>query len=163
MPDLITHCSVAYLFRFLVPKLLLGNKNKLVLFVLGTILPDLLTRGLFIFFPFLVTFLLPMHTPFVLIFICYFLCLFFEEGVRKGVFIALLSGSYLHLFLDFFQIHIGEEEYYWFFPFSWKSYEIGLFWPEASVFSIPFWLVLILILERSFIWKTIKTYLFGNK
>lgn len=149
MPDLITHCSVAYFFKWIF-------RDKLILFILGTILPDLLTRGIFIIFPSLVAFLLPMHTPFVLIFVCYFLCLFFEEGIRKGIFIALLSGSYLHLFLDFFQIHVGEEEYSWFFPFSWKSYEIGLFWPEASVLSIPFWLVLILVLERSFIWKTIK-------
>lgn len=149
MPDLITHCSVAYLFRRIF-------RDKLVLFVLGTILPDLLTRGLFIIFPSLLPFLLPMHTPFVLIFLSYFLCLFFEEGIRKGVFTALLSGSSLHLFLDFFQIHIREEEYYWFFPFSWKSYEIGLFWPEASVLTIPFWIILILVLERSFIWNIIK-------
>lgn len=149
MPDLITHCSVAYLFKWIF-------RDKLALFVLGTILPDLLTRGLFIIFPPLVTLLQPMHTPFVLIFICYFLCLFFEEGIRKGVFIALLSGSCLHLFLDLFQIHIGKEEYLWFFPFSWKSYEIGLFWPEASVLTIPFWIILILVSERSFIWSTIR-------
>ena len=156
MPDLITHCSVAYLFKWIF-------RDKLALFVLGTILPDLLTRGLFLIFPFLVPFLTPLHTPLVLIFVCYFLCLFFQESIRKGVFVALLSGSYLHLLLDLFQIHIGKEEYIWFYPFSWKSYEIGLFWPETSVLTIPLWLILILVLERPFISSTIRKLFYRRK
>ncbi|MDZ7369938.1 MAG: hypothetical protein ONB12_02060, partial [candidate division KSB1 bacterium] len=56
------------------------------------------------------------------------------------------AGVFCHFLLDLLQRHIGSG-YFWFFPFSWKSFEWGLFWPEDSIKWIHIWLILILAAE----------------
>jgi len=141
MPDLITHLSVAYLLRKRVKIL-----KYSAVFYLGTILPDILTRPFYILFPNTYWAVLPLHAPIPLFFVCWLITYLFDEPSRRGIFISLASGVYLHLLLDFFQKHI-EPEFLPLFPFSWEALEIGLFWPEQSLYAIPFWILLILVVE----------------
>jgi len=141
MPDLVTHLSIAYLFNRWTKIL-----EYSAIFYLGTILPDILTRTFYILFPSTSWAVLPLHAPIPLIFVCCLIAYLFDEQSRKGVFMSLASGVYLHLLFDLFQKHI-EPEFLLLFPFSWKAFELGLFWAEDSLYTIPFWIFLILIAE----------------
>ncbi|UCD84614.1 MAG: hypothetical protein JSU92_00040 [Deltaproteobacteria bacterium] len=141
MPDLVTHFSVAYiLVRW--TKVLKYSAT----FYLGTILPDILTRSFFIPFPKTYWVVSPFHTPIPLFFTCWLIAYLFEERLRKGILISLVTGAYLHLLIDFFQKYIVPEHLL-LFPFSWKTFGFGLFWPEESLYAIPLLLLLILITE----------------
>jgi len=91
-------------------------------------------------------FVLPFHTPFVLLLVCILLSYFFEEKQRKNVFFALLFGSYLHIFLDISQRHVFDE-YFLLFPFSWKTYEFGMLWAESWFYILPFLILLVTLNE----------------
>ena len=141
MPDLVTHISVAYLAQ----KSFKASKYLAVFFA-GTILPDILTRPLYIIFPGAYWFIYPLHTPFILILVCLLISYFFEEKIRKTIFISLLAGVFLHLFLDFFQEHlIGVN--YWLFPFSDIDVGVSLFWQDDSPYAVPFLLIAIIAIE----------------
>jgi hypothetical protein len=88
----------------------------------------------------------PLHTPLGIAVLCLLLSFFFAEEGRKEVFISLLAGSFLHLFLDLFQKHL-QPPYTLLFPFSWRTFEFGLFWPETIVSMVPLWLVIIVLIE----------------
>jgi hypothetical protein len=135
MPDLLTHLIVAEGCR----KVTRGDAFT-PWFLVGTILPDLLTRPFNILFPSLFWFFVPLHTPVGLFFVCIAISQFFPTAERQSAFRNLLGGVALHLVLDLFQKHIGEGSYL-LFPFSWRSFEIGLFWPETSLYLLPIWLV----------------------
>ncbi|MBN1559266.1 hypothetical protein JW998_03405 [candidate division KSB1 bacterium] len=140
MPDLVTHTAAAY---FLSRHRCFQRYR--VLFYLGTILPDILARPIHIIFPQLYFYSVAIHTP---IFMAIF-TLFFSEFFRKdrwAVVKFLGAGIVVHFALDLLQKHLAAG-YYWFFPFSWKSFEIGLFWPEDFVSLIPLWCVLVLAAE----------------
>jgi len=141
MPDLVTHLSIAYLLKRWTTVL-----EYSAVFYLGTILPDILTRSFYILFPNTYWVVLPLHAPIPLFFVCCLITYLFDEKLRKGVLMSLASGVFLHLVLDFFQKHI-EPEFLLLFPFSWKAFELGLFWAEDSLYTIPFWIFLILIVE----------------
>ena len=134
MPDLVTHLSVGYLVRQGTKRI----EQMVALFYLGTILPDVLTRPVNILQPRLYWLVMPLHTPLALTLVCLLLSYLFAETVRREVFLTLLFGVYLHLFLDLFQKSIGPA-YPWLFPFSWRSFQIGLFWPEDSLVLLPVW------------------------
>ena len=133
MPDLLTHLIVAEGCR----KATLSDALT-YWFLVGTILPDMLTRPFNILFPSLYWFFVPLHTPVGLFFVCMAISQFFSTAERRSVFCNLLGGAALHLVLDLFQKHIGEG-YYLLFPFSWRSFEIGLLWPEESLYLLPLW------------------------
>ncbi len=141
MPDLITHTAAAYLIT---------RHQKYaryrVVFYLGAILPDILSRPFYILFPAASKISTATHTPIFIFVFCIFLSQFFQAPDRKSIFITLLSGSGLHFVMDFFQLHLLGG-YYWLFPFSWNFYEIGLFWPDDAVRFIPFWLLSIIAIE----------------
>jgi hypothetical protein len=141
MPDLVTHTAAAY-FLVRSPRF----QRFRVLFYLGTILPDLLARPLHILWPQLLFYTLAVHTPIFMLIFCLMLSEFFAQPLRRTVFAYLYAGVVLHFLLDALQRHLGDG-YYWLFPFSWKSFEIGLFWPETSVTYIPLWLLLIVTVE----------------
>jgi hypothetical protein len=141
MPDLVTHVAVAYLFT----RWTMVLKYSSVFYV-GTILPDLVTRPFYILFPNAFWAVLTLHAPIPLFFVCCLITYLFDEKLRKGIFISLASGAYLHLSLDLFQKHI-EPEFLLFFPFSWKTFEVGLFWAEDSLYAIPVFIFLILFME----------------
>jgi hypothetical protein len=84
---------------------------------------------------------MPLHTPVGLLIVCALISKSFLRQRQAEVFYNLIGGVALHLFLDFFQKHLGSG-YYWLFPFSWASHEYGLFWPEASLYLMPLWLVI---------------------
>jgi hypothetical protein len=131
VPDLLTHLIAAQLCRK-------GTRGHLLTawFLVGTILPDVLTRPFGIAFPSL--FFMPLHTPVGLFFVYASISSLAPDSSRRSVFYNLLGGAALHLLLDVFQRHIAGS-YYLRFPFSWWSFELGLFWPEASLYLLPIW------------------------
>ncbi|RPH89499.1 MAG: hypothetical protein EHM72_03205 [Calditrichaeota bacterium] len=137
MPDLITHSIAAY-WLLRLPRF----ARFRVIFYLGTILPDILARPIHILWPQLSLYSVAIHTPVFMVVCALLAAEFFAPALRTTIRTFLLLGIGLHFFLDFFQIHLGDG-YYWFFPFSWKSFEIGLFWPETSIRLLPLWLILI--------------------
>lgn len=141
MPDLVTHFASAYILkvpdrwaRFRIP------------FYLGALLPDLLSRPWMILYPPASSLVYSLHTPFMTGIFCLIIAQFFEDNIRSRVRLNLLLGVALHYSLDIFQKYLTVG-YHWLFPFSWKSFGLGLFWPEDSVRFVPLWIGLILIIE----------------
>jgi len=132
MPDLVTHVVAGYgLQRVAWPRLSPW-------FLAGAVLPDVLTRPFTILWPESYWWTMPLHTPVGLLLVCAaigFLC------GRRSVFLNLAGGTLLHSFLDLFQAHLAGS-YYLFFPFSWRSVEVDLMWPETSLYLLPLWVVL---------------------
>ncbi len=141
MPDLVTHVSVAYFLRK--PK---GISRFTVIFFLGTILPDVLTRPIYVIFPNTYWFVYPFHTPLVLVLVSLLISYFFQERIRKAVFITLLLGVLLHLLLDLFQRSLFGTNY-WLFPISDIDIQLGLFWQDDSLYAIPFLACIIFVRE----------------
>lgn len=141
MPDLVTHTAAA----FLLTKSERFDRYRALIY-LGTILPDIISRPLYILKPELYSYTLGLHTPvFMLIFIL-FLSEFFIDEIRRQVFGYLGLGVVFHFALDALQKHLVGG-YFWLFPFSWSTYSWGIFWPETTVRLFPFWLFLIVITE----------------
>jgi RsiW-degrading membrane proteinase PrsW (M82 family) len=141
MPDLVTHTAAAWAFvRFFKPP------HVRVVFYLGSLLPDVLSRPLYILFPSLTTATVATHTPFFVIVACFLIAEAFQHSLRHQIRTALLLGSALHFVLDAMQRHIGTS-YFWFFPFSWSSPELGWFWPETPLEYIPVWVSVIGVTE----------------
>ncbi len=141
MPDLVTHFTSAYILkipdrwaRFRVP------------FYLGALLPDLLTRPWTIIYPPASHLVYSLHTPLVTAIICLLIAQFFEEEISAGVRMNLLLGITLHFSLDILQKQVTVA-YYWLFPFSWKTFGLGLFWPEDTLRLVPLWIGLIFLIE----------------
>ena len=143
MPDLLTHFMTAYATRELE-----SRRRLSYWFLVGAVLPDVLTRPSTLVMPASFWYTMPFHTPIGLFLACLSVSLLAGGEFRKGVLLNLLAGSYLHLGFDVFQTHIAGG-YYLFFPFSWKSFEFDLMWPEDSLYLTPLWIVLgILLLIR---------------
>lgn len=141
MPDLITHLSISYLFN----KSLKAIRYS-TLFYVGAVLPDIATRAVSIPYHPAEFAVYPLHTPLGVVLLCLLLSFFFAEAERKQVFVSLIAGSSLHLFLDLFQKHL-QPGYTLLFPFSWQPFEFGLFWPETIISMVPLWLVIIFVIE----------------
>lgn len=147
MPDLVTHTAAAY-FLARSPRF----QRFRVLFYLGTILSDLLARPLYIIWPQFFFYTVAIHTPIFMMMFCLLLSEFFAPPLRRTVFAYLCTGVVLHFLLDVLQRHLGDG-YYWFFPFSWKSFEIGLFWPETPIAYIPLWVLIMVAFESVLLFK----------
>jgi hypothetical protein len=146
MPDLLTHSAAAYLSA----RRWLGRPGVVrataILFIVGTMLPDVLSRPFYILFPALHWWVMPLHTPAGMLTVCWIITGFFQAAERRRVFFALISGVLLHFVLDAPQKHVAAG-YFWLFPFSWKTYEWGLWWSEDSVWIVPWVILLIAIVE----------------
>jgi hypothetical protein len=141
MPDLITHTAMVYV---LVRPW--WRQSVRVLFYIGALLPDVLSRPFYILWPALSPFTVALHTPiFVLLFVL-FIAQWFTAPLRPLVRATLLSGCALHFLLDIFQKHI-DGGYLLLFPFSWRFTDFGLFWPEATTQFAPWLLVVIIVIE----------------
>jgi len=141
MPDLITHSLFIYPAKKFFPK-------GILFLLIGSILPDLLGRSLGVFISdssMIGWYQTVIHTPLALLLFIYSFSFFFPEKERKKVFLFLSLGVVSHLFLDLFQKTIGLG-YLWFFPFSFKSFQIPLIWPDDTIFLIPAFAILNLIL-----------------
>jgi hypothetical protein len=141
MPDLITHLSIVYFSN----RWLRIVKYSTLLYV-GTIIPDILTTAPAIIFPKTEFALYPFHTPLGLFILCLLLSFFFEEKWRKEIFISLIVGCYVHFTIDLLQKHM-QPAYTFLFPFSWRSFEIGILWPETIITFVPVWLAVICLIE----------------
>lgn len=141
MPDLVTHVASAY-FVVRSPRF----RRYRIFFYLGTILPDLLSRPIHIMRPQWYAFSIAVHTPLFMLVSCLLLAELFPSFRRRTVFGYTFSGTLLHFLLDMLQRHLGDG-YYWLFPFSWQSFELGLFWPESSSALIPIWMAAISMIE----------------
>src|SRR5215475_1238219 len=91
MPDLLTHLIVAEGCRK-------ATRDGALTpwFLVGTILPDILTRPFNILFPPLFWFFVPLHTPVGIFFVCIAIIQFFPTAKRRSVFCNLLGGAALH-------------------------------------------------------------------
>jgi hypothetical protein len=146
MPDLLSHVAIAYGVQRCTGKLL---STPWVL--MGTILPDVLSRSFHILFPSVSWFFIPFHTPAGLLLLSALISEFFSAPMRRLVFLSLIGGGSLHLFLDLFQRHSGGG-YYLFFPFSWRKFEFGFISPDASLYLLPVWLSIgVFLAVRSFL------------
>lgn len=135
MPDLVTHVVAGYgLQRGFWPRLSAW-------FLIGAVFPDLLTRPFTIVWPGSFWWTMPFHTPIGLALVCGAVAFLHGARGRRSVFVNLLAGSFLHVFLDLFQAHLAGS-YYLFFPFSWRSVEVDLMWPETTLYLLPLWIVL---------------------
>ncbi len=135
MPDLVTHVVAGYgCQRGLWPRLSPW-------FLVGAVLPDVLTRPFTILWPGSFWWTMPLHTPIGLLLVCAAIAFLHGPGGRRSVFLNLVGGALVHLFLDLFQAHLAGS-YYLFFPFSWRSIEIDLMWPETSLYLLPLWIAL---------------------
>ncbi len=148
MPDLVTHAAIAHLIRrpFDLKKKTGTGPSLRVLFYLGTLLPDLLTRPWYILFPATHDFTLPFHTPAGALIACGMIAVLFETTLQKKAFGLLAAGSVLHFVLDGFQKQIIGNNF-WLYPFSWKDYGYGIIWAGEIMRYIPCWLALAALME----------------
>ena len=137
MPDLTTHLAAAYLVAETKQNI---SQEAKTLFLIGNLLPDLLTRPLNVAFPRLCWLFAPLHTPVGLILVCGLVTYAFEKRLRGVVFRALALGVGLHLLLDALQKRVTDV-YGILFPFAWKDIYIGVFWPDQSLWALPFLLI----------------------
>jgi hypothetical protein len=148
VPDLVTHTVIAHLVRrpfdFVEPARTVPSLR--VLFYLGTVLPDLLTRPWYILYPATHDWTFPFHTPAGALLACGLIALLFEPGLQKKAFSLLAMGSVLHFVLDGFQKQIIGNNF-WLYPFSWKDFGYGVIWAGEIIRYIPYWLGLVALLE----------------
>ena len=139
MPDLATHLLSSRLLAKANP----GWQAAMVPFLFGAVLPDLLTRPLYILFPSLFWLFFPLHAPLPLLFVCYATSMVMRWRPRQTAFIALYLGALLHIGVDLLQKSVTIS-YAPLFPFSWATWKGGLFWPDQSLLAIPILLALTL-------------------
>ncbi len=148
MPDLMTHFTASYLL-----KRVIAPKFNMVPFLMGATLPDILAyipiviagyvpSGLFpgwlVKLPY---FFLPFHSLFGFFLFSWLWAMLFAEEARPGVFINLALGGLLHFVMDALQVQHGEFGLL-FFPFSWRSIQLGWIETEASLQVLPYLVVL---------------------
>ncbi len=130
MPDWLIHLAVSYL----ISKLLKIRDISLVL--IGTLLPDI-SRVLAIldFFNLSATayyaLLMPLHSPFILVFLATATSFLFKRPLRS--FLLIILGSAIHLILDQLQsaYYTGKLLLY---PFSYHPFKsFNVFWADSSV------------------------------
>jgi hypothetical protein len=153
MPDLITHVAVAHLVcrPFELSKRLGPGPHSRILFYLGAMWPDLLSRPWYILFPKLGDWVLAFHTPAGMVFFCCLFSLLFRPDLRKKVFVFSLAGAALHFGMDCLQKQVVPGNF-WLFPLSWKSFTVGYFWADDAIPFIPAWIGLVAILEGVAFW-----------
>jgi hypothetical protein len=135
MPDLFFHLSsVAYK-----PKKI--ERWVITTIILGTLIPDIIGRipGIVsIFFNIKeLRWVVPLHTPIVLILFNAIICFLFKENIRKRLFYNLNFGSFFHLFLDILQEQFYQSDYYLFYPLSLYAPKIDLFYYNDTVYLFP--------------------------
>lgn len=150
MPDLVTHFTVAYLLKrpnrwaqFRVP------------FYLGAILPDLLSRPVYILFPKAYPVVYSFHTPAMVVLFSLLLAEFFEPSLRRGVRLNLLLGVGTHFGLDLFQRSVSGS-YKWLYPLQFETFDFGFFWPDESVRLVPLWIIILAAAEFYAWWRERK-------
>ena len=146
MPDLFTHAATGY---FIGRSLYADHRIGLI--VLGSILPDLLTRvpqiilQRFLEFP-VSHFFAAFHTPVALIISCYLLCFLVAEAQRKTSCLLMSFGALCHFVLDLMQEQFYQPIYMPWFPLSFQAMQWSWFHIHASLLITPVLLVAVLYL-----------------
>lgn len=132
MPDLLTHWAAAA-----VPATALRDRRLQAVLVLGTFLPDVVSKGLqrIVLAP--TYFSDPSHSFVGLIPLAYGFSLFLEAGWRKAGFIAIYAGAVLHVLLDLVKSNLGGAGMRIFTPFSLAPAELGLISTENVIYLLP--------------------------
>ncbi len=136
MPDLATHACAQVLFT--------RPRKALPHALLGALLPDLLTRGPNIVWPWLGRQLMVLHQPIGLLLLSILIAQLYRPERRLFIIRWFLFGAACHLALDFLQWSYSGS-YYWLYPFSLNNYQLGLFGPEDSLLALPILLPLLLV------------------
>ncbi|GFK93755.1 hypothetical protein NNJEOMEG_01589 [Fundidesulfovibrio magnetotacticus] len=147
MPDLVTHLCAAQLARRGGERL---ARRELAEFpaacwLLGNCLPDLLARVPGMFCTSRLFQLL--HEPVPCLLACYALCMLLPGRLRRQAFAWTAMGSLLHQALDMLQRTVGGPSQFWLYPFSWRSWDMGLFWPDQAILAAPFLLAAVAAVE----------------
>lgn len=154
MPDLMTHTFLGLILAKGKERRL-KNQNRYLLFIffflIGNILPDMVSRVPMIIFPKLIPFFHPFHTLIGGLLFSYIFALLFEETIRRKVFGFAFAGSVFHQVTDLVQKSFFGSGYRLFFPLEFEI-KIGFIGPEDSVYMIPFLLLITLVLY----WKNLK-------
>ena len=141
MADLVTHLTTAQLGGTW-----LRDRRIAAIFVIGTIVPDIVSKGLYWVTQAHSDFTIPSHSILGLLALGYLGSLFFEATLRRAAFWALFLGSLLHVGIDHFRDNLGWGTAHVFYPFSTASFEIPCIHPENLVLLIPIDLAILGIL-----------------
>lgn len=148
MPDLITHMVFSHFLIRIFEQI--KNHGKFgpfrVLFYIGVLLPDILTRPCYILFADTYAWTVAIHTPAGSIVTCAIIAMLFDLKIRKNVFVFLLAGILSHFMLDSLQKQLINNNY-WFFPFSWKPVGYGIVGAGEIIEWIPVLLITVLVFE----------------
>ncbi len=157
MADLVTHACVAVLWTCIPGRAARGGSH-VAPFVLGTCLPDLLSRvptGIVTVarwrWPAIpeeaVHVFAPLHMPVGIVLASWLASYAFHERVRPAVARALVGGGLLHLAVDVTQRHLGVG-YLLLYPFSTRDLELGWIGSEDTVLAVPLLLPLTVWVAR---------------
>lgn len=139
MPDWISHILLGLIIAEVF------NVRKKSLVVLGSILPDIILKAyaLSIIIPmkinFLFWFFYPLHTIAGITILSFLLTMAFKYDIKK-TFGLIFIGAASHILLDgTTRFMLYNIQGLFLFPFSWKSYGIGIFYPEQ------YWIAMVLL------------------
>lgn len=132
MPDLFTHYVAAR-----APGTLVRDPRLLALLILGTFLPDFVSKGLYWILRSGEAYPAASHSILGVILISYVACLFVDEALRKPGFAMLAVGGFIHILLDMVKDNLGAGAVRPFLPFSPRAVEFGWIDPEDVVLLAP--------------------------
>ncbi len=154
MPDWLTHLIIGLVLIELIP---LKKKGWKSLILLGTLLPDILTKLLlvekWIPLPESLSVLTAFHIPLILALFIFLIAPLFKSNYRI-VILALGLGTASHLLSDLMLHHLDPASgIMLFYPFSFVRFSFGWFWPEQSyLILIPLLMVYLgTILVKKFV------------
>ncbi|MGN7614386.1 metal-dependent hydrolase [Magnetococcales bacterium HHB-1] len=142
MPDLFAHLTSGLVATY--PE---KARRWRAPFVIGTLLPDIMTRVPHIVFVRFLDwkiqyFLDVLHSPVAFLLASFSLSFLFVGEKRETVFMALFLGTLLHQVLDLMQEPFHDGGYPIFFPLSYQEIHWDWFYYQDSVYLFPFFLLL---------------------
>ena len=151
MPDLMNHLAVTHLARRGIEAYRgeeLGAQEYTLLYV-GGFLPDIPSRTPILALGTQEVYWLTVvnHSPLLVLLFAYLLVMVLPVRRRMMCFTLVSAGAALHCFLDLLQRHLISGSYFWFYPFSWKTFQLSLFWPSDAIMAVPVLLAMVVAVE----------------
>lgn len=141
MADLVTHLTSAAL-----PGTFLRDRRFAALLVIGTFMPDLVSKGLYWVTRAHSDFTIPTHSLVGLVLLAYLGALFVDADLRRPAFRALLLGGLIHVAVDHVRDSLGWGTANVLYPFSTASAELPWIHQENLPLLIPFDLAILAVL-----------------
>ncbi len=141
MPDMATHL----LLQTGVNNLFVKSRHFGNAALIGTVMPDLMKPMIRWVSPAEKWWFFPLHSPVFLLILMYAAAMMFHEKDRPIVYRGLLTGAFIHLSIDMLQDSVVSS-YFLFFPFSFKTFTVGLFSPEAPLQWVPILAIVVMTL-----------------